>query len=244
MERCDRLTGTGWRLWYDDSLFSPGTDSFLLSALPVLKPGLRVCDLGCGSGLLGLLLLRRQPSLQVTGIDCSQAALTLGARNAAENGLGDRLRFLPGDLRYPGTLPAPGSFDLAVANPPYFPVGSGAAAPEAGRRAARTEETCSLEEVCRGAARLLRWGGSFCLVHRPDRLADLLAALRESGLEAKRLRPVLPAPGRPPSLLLAEGRRGGKPGLVWEPALCLQTAEGAPSPELRAIYGENGGDTR
>jgi tRNA1Val (adenine37-N6)-methyltransferase len=240
MERCDTLEGTGWSFRYDDALFPPGTDSFLLSAFPRLHREERVCDLGCGVGLLGLLLLRREPTLRVVGVEQEAAALALAERNAAENGLSGSLRFAQGDLRSPGAL-APGSFDLAVANPPYFPSGSGPAAADARLRLARTEEGCSLAELCAAAARLLRWGGRLCLVHRPDRLADLLCALRESGVEAKRLRPVVKVPGAPPSVLLAEGRRGGRPGLVWEPPLVLRGPDGAPTPEVDAVYFRKGG---
>ena len=136
---------------------------------------------------------------------------------------------------FAGDRPA-GSFDLAVCNPPYFPPSSGPPPKGEARRTARTEESCTLEEVCRAAARLLRWGGSFCLVHKPERLADLVCALRESGLEPKRLRFVCVRPERAPSLILMEARRGGRPGLRAEPPLALENADGSPTAELNRIY--------
>lgn len=87
MEHWESFKPGGFRFVYDDTLFRPGTDSFLLSALPQLKKGLRVCDLGCGTGLLGLLLLQRQPELTVTGIDIQPAAIALAQKAAAENHL-------------------------------------------------------------------------------------------------------------------------------------------------------------
>lgn len=242
MERCEILNETGWKFYYDDALFPPGTDSFLLSSLPRLKPGLRVCDLGAGTGLLGLLLLRRQRQLQITELELRPEAQAPAEKNIVENGLGDALRFQVCDLRRRAELPQAGSFDLAVCNPPYFPVGSGAAANGDARQAARAEDSCSLEEICAAAAYLLRWGGSFCLVHRPERLADLTAALRSAGLEPKRLRPVAQRAGQPPTLLLLESRRGGRPGLTWEPPLYLTEPDGG-SRELDAIYYRNERDT-
>lgn len=236
MERCDRLAGTGWLLYYDDHLFPPGTDSFLLSAYPKLKPGLRVCDLGAGTGLLGLLLLRRQRLLDVTGVELSAAALALAEKNAAENGLAERLRFLHADLRRMSELPQAGRFDLVICNPPYFSVGSGAAAPDAERHSARAEVTCTLADVCRAGAFLLRWGGRFCLVYRPDRLTDLLVTMRSAGLEPKRLRAVQKTAGSAPSLLLVEGRRGGRPGLSPEPPMILTNPDGSYTPEINAVY--------
>lgn len=239
MERFDCLDGTPWRVYYDRSVFPPGTDSFLLSAFPALRPNTRVCDLGCGTGLLGLLLLRREPCLSVTGMEISPRALELAGRAAAENGLAGRMTFLQGDLRRPEELPGCGSFDLAVCNPPYFSVGAGAPADGKARQVARSEAGCTVEEVCRCAARLLRWDGRFCLVYRPERLCDALLALRESGLEPKRLRMVQNTASAAPSLVLIEGRRGGRPGLRAEPPLLLQNTDGTPSAELNAAYGRS-----
>ena len=235
MDRTEYLNGTGWCFHYDDICFPPGTDSFLLSSLPRLKAGMQVMDLGCGSGLLGLLLLRRCPQIFVTGIELDAHAARLGHRNAEENGLAGRLTFSPGDLRETTAIPA-GRFDLVVCNPPYFPSGHGASAHNAARRSAREEINCSLEDVCRAAARGLRWSGSFCIVHKPDRLTDLLCAMRAARLEPKRLQFVHKTAEATPSLLLAEGRLGGKPGLTMESPLILQQPDGAPTPEVDAIY--------
>lgn len=236
MEHWESLCPGGYRFVYDDTLFPPGTDTFLLSSLPRLRPGLRVCDLGAGTGLLGLLLLQRQPELRVTGVELQGAAVRLAEQAAAENRLTDRFFPLHGDLRQIRSLLGTGSFDLVVCNPPYYAPGSGALAAEAPKQSARAEVYCTLEEVCQAAAYLLRWGGSFCLVHKPERLTDLLYTLRTSHLEPKRLRFVCKTAGAAPSLVLCESRRGGKPGLSIEPPLLLQTAAGMPTPEVDTIY--------
>ena len=236
MEHWEALKPGGYRFVYDDTLFPPSTDTFLLSSLPKLKRGLRICDLGCGTGLLGLLLLQRQSDLRVTGLDIQPKAIALAARAAAENNLADRLTFHTQDLRQVKTLFPTGSFDLVVCNPPYYPPASGAMAETQSIRTARSEVSCSLEDLCGAAAYLLRWGGSFCLVHKPERLTDVLCALRNAAMEPKRLRFVSAAPTQAPSLILVEGRRGGKPGLTVEPPLILQTSDGTPTEEVDAIY--------
>ena len=232
--RWEALRPGGLRFVYGNGQHPPGLDSFLLASLPKLKPGWKVCDLGCGTGLLGLLLLQRQRALAVTGLDIQPEAVRLGKLAAAENRMEDRLFFRLEDLRETA-LPA-GSFDLAVCNPPYFPPSAGPPPKEEARRTARTEEACTLEDVCRAAGRLLRWGGAFCLVHKPERLTDLLCALRGEGLEPKRLRLVSLRPERAPSLLLLEARRGGKPGLAVEEPLILENPDGSPTAELNRIY--------
>ena len=236
MERWDRLRTGGYRFVYDDALFPPGTDSFLLSAFPKLRPGLRICDLGCGTGLLGLLLLQRQPAMTATGVELLPQAAALAERTAAANGLEDRLTVRTGDLRQIRQLLPPAAFDLVVCNPPYDPAGSGLLPESRVLQTARTELGCTLEEVCAAAAYLLPWGGRFCLVHKPERLADLCCALRGAGLELKRLRAVCPRAGDAPSLLLAEGRRGGRPGVEILPPLILRGPDGAPTAELNTIY--------
>lgn len=232
--RWEALRPGGLRFVYGNGQHPPGLDSFLLASLPRLKPGWKVCDLGCGTGLLGLLLLQRQRALAVTGLDIQPEAVRLGKLAAAENRMEDRLFFRLEDLRETA-LPA-GSFDLAVCNPPYFPPSAGPLPKGEARRTARTEEACTLEDVCRAAGRLLRWGGAFCLVHKPERLTDLLCALRGEGLEPKRLRLVSLRPERAPSLLLLEARRGGKPGLAVEEPLILENPDGSPTAELNRIY--------
>lgn len=120
MEHWESLKSGGYRFVYDDALFRPGTDTFVLSSFPRLKPGLRVWDLGCGTGLLGLLLLQRQQALQVTGLELQAPAAELAQRAAIQNGLDGRFRILQGDLRKIRSLSPSGGADLVLCNPPYY----------------------------------------------------------------------------------------------------------------------------
>lgn len=236
MEKTDWLFPGGYRFLFDDTLFQPGTDSFLLGAFPRLRRGMRVCDLGAGTGLLGLLLLAREEELFVTNVEVQPRALALARRSAELNGLTEHVRCLPGDLRDASQLPPAGTFDLVISNPPYFDASRGAVSPDAPRSTARTEVACTLSDVCAAAGRLLRWGGSFCLVFRAERLAELFACLQRYGMEPKRLRFVQNTAQAAPKLLLLEARRGGKPGLTVEPPLLLRDGQGRETEELRRIY--------
>ena len=196
----------------------------------------RVADLGCGAGVLTVLLLQKFPAATAFGIEIQPEAANACRENLALNELTDRAEIRCGDLREKADLPEAGSFDLVVSNPPYFAAGRGYAAPEEHRAAARDERFCTLEDLCRAAAYLCRWGGSFAVVHRPERLSELLCAMTAHGIEPKRLRLVSPRSDRAPSLVLVEGRRGGNPGLTIEPPLVLQDDTGADSHEIQRIY--------
>ena len=226
----------GGPLYAQDPAAPLGTDSVLLADF--VRPGgaERGIDLGCGGGILSLLLLARSETLHMTGLELRPDAAALGRENLARNGLSGRSEILTGDIREHRSLFAPGSFDLAVSNPPYFPAGSGGRSPDPARAAARGEEYCSLPQLCRAASWLLHTGGRFCLVHRPERLSELFVCLSAHALEPKRLRLVCPREGSAPSLVLVEARRGGRPGLQIEPALVLTDADGKESAELRRIY--------
>ncbi len=186
-------------------VFPLGSDSQALGGFAQVRRKETVCDLGCGGGVLGLYLLAREPSLRITGLELDGESAALARENFAANGLDAAV--VQGDLRRVRELFPAESFDLAVSNPPYFAAGSGRSG-----GAARMEETCTLEDVCAAAGWLVRSGGRFALVHRPERLADLFCALRARGLEPKRMQ-LVQAPDRPPSAVLVEAYKQGRPGL-------------------------------
>ena len=235
MEKTDQLWPGGFRFLFDDTLFQPSTDSFLLGDFVRARRGDRVCDLGAGTGLLGLLLLARQGELSVTDVEIQAAACDLARRTAELNGLSDRVTVLEADLRKRDGLPRT-AFDVVVSNPPYFSPGSGATSPDPARCAARSEILCTLEDVCAAAAHLLIYGGRFYLVFRPERLAELFRLLQQYRLEPKRLRFVHHSASAAPSLLLLESRLGGKPGLAVEPPLLMKDEEGHDTADMRRIY--------
>ena len=216
--------------------FRLSTDSMVLADFAAVKAGDAVCDLGCGCGALSLLLCGKEDTCRVTGIEIQSAAAETARKNAAKNDLSDRFSVIEGDLRLWRDSMRPGSFDIVISNPPYFPVGSGAKNASESLAVARTEQCCTLPDLCRAAAGLLRFGGSFSLVHKPERLCDLFCALRSCELEPKRLRFVRHHAGGSISLVLVEARLGGKAGLTILPDLCLFTPDGTISADYQRIY--------
>lgn len=194
-----------------------GEDALRLARFAAPRTGERVCDLGTGCGILAVLFLRDTGAASVTAVDIQPAAVRLAELSLEKSGFAGRYRTVCADWAAleESDLPREG-FDRVVCNPPYFPAGSGGVSTGEARRTARHEGTDTLSSLCGAAARLLRFGGRFCLCHRPERLVDVTAALRAAGLEPKRLRPVCRRADDAPWLFLLEARKGGKPGLTWE----------------------------
>lgn len=229
-------------LWSDGPLFAQaehfklGTDCVLLADFINIGAAQRGIDLGCASGAIMLLLLARSERLHMMGVELLPAAAELARENMAVNALSERSEIVCGDIRRVRELFKAGSFDLAAANPPYFPAESGAIAADAGRAAARGELSCTLGDICAAAQWLLRTGGSFSLVHKPERLSEVLCTMSAHGIEPKRLRCVHARAQSAPSLVLIEGKRGGKPGLRFLPPLVLTAEDGSETDEYRRIY--------
>ena len=219
-----------------EDLFRLGSDAMLLADFAALPKKARVCDLCAGAGAVGLLLLAREPDCHVTAVELQAAACLLARKNVAENRLEDRMTVVEGDLRQIETLLPNRRFDCVVCNPPYYPGGSGKAAQSEALAIARTEQFCTLPDLARAAAWLLRSGGALFLVHRPERLCDLFCALRAQKLEPKQLRFVRHSADKPTSLILVKAVQNGNPGLQCQPDLILHAPDGSPSEEYRRIY--------
>jgi Predicted O-methyltransferase len=172
----------------------------------------------------------------MTGIELDEKAAALAKTNMEHNGLENRSEIICGDIRDHRKLFSAGSFDFVISNPPYFPLCSGVVSPNIRRAAARGEVTCTLEDICAAAEYLCRWDGKLYIVYKPERLVELFACMCEHGIEPKRMRVVSHEPGAVPSLVLVEGRRGGRPGMKLEPGLYLCNPDGTETDEIKTIY--------
>ena len=213
------------------NVFPLSTDSMVLCHFVRLPKNARVLDLGSGCGTLGLLLCAQNESCAVTGLEIDEKAHLAAVENIRRNGLEPRMESICADLRSVSERFSPGAFDLCVSNPPYF---SGGPASK-NTPLARREDLCSVRELMCSASYALKFGGDFFLVHRPERLAELIAAGAEFALEAKRLQLVRHRQDGPVSLILLQFRKGAKPGLHWE-ELVLHNPDGSPTPAYREIY--------
>ena len=221
----------GYSLNIAPDTFPLSTDSILLSDFIKLPKQAKVLDLGSGCGTLGLLLCAKDAACSVTGIEINSAAHNAAEENIQRNALQDRLFSVCADLRsIPDHFPA-GSFHCCVSNPPYFTGGPASkTAPQA-----RRDDNCSIKELFAAAAWAVRYGGDFYLVHKPERLAELVVSAANVKLEPKRLCLLRHRPDGPVALVLLQLRKGAKPGLVWE-EIVLKDTDGNPSEDYKRIY--------
>ena len=220
MEQFEQLGGGVWVCVSDEHRF--GTDAFLLSDFAAPRKKDKVCDFGTGCGIIPLYLYKEYSVAACCGIEIQEQGARQFQKGIERSGAGERVTALCADLKdAPGLLPK-GSFDLITCNPPYKASGAGIESGTDAARIARHEIFCTINDVCRSAAVLLRFGGRLCICQHPERLADVVCAMRENGIEPKRLRFVAKNPAGRPWLFLVEGKKGSKPFLQVEPPLFLE----------------------
>lgn len=224
------ILSNGFTLEIPNGAFPLSTDSMLLHAFARLPKNARVLDLGSGCGTLGILLCARDTTCHVTGIELDRTAHKAALENICRNALQSRMISICADLRAIPEQLQPGSFDCCISNPPYFTGGPASSTP-----LARRDDCCSTAELFAAAAKMLKYGGDFVLVHKPERLAQLISCAVSHSLEPKRLCTVRHKPSGPVSLILLSCRKGGKTGLTWE-EICLADAQGNPSDDYQSIY--------
>ena len=204
---------------YEQDVLAIGTDSVLLADFALPAHG-RVCDLGCGAGAVMLMMaLRGGDSTRFDGVELRPGAAEKARRNILRAGLSARMDVYCQDLRAVSETLAHAAYTSVVSNPPYMPVGGSIPPEDREAQIARTECCCTLEDLCAAAAYLLKYGGRFSVVYPPERLSELMRVMREHEIEPKRLRLFCRRPDTGPSLVLLEGRRGGREGLKILPSL-------------------------
>ena len=219
-----------------------GTDAYLLAAFTRPMPHGKAMDLGSGTGVIPLLLLSKNKAASVVAAEIQPAFAELIGRNAALNGFSDRLIPLLSDVRELTPSVVGGEMDLILSNPPYMKTDSGKRNLHDEKYIARHEVCGSIFDFCAAAGRLLRHGGRFVTVWRPDRLSDLMDGLRKANLEPKRMTFVHADTESEPCAVLTEAVKGAAPSLRISPPLILYTPkkEGETkrnmTPETEQVY--------
>ncbi|MBR5543252.1 MAG: tRNA1(Val) (adenine(37)-N6)-methyltransferase [Oscillospiraceae bacterium] len=232
----DCLGINGFVMEQDKKYLKLGTDAMLLSEFARVPKRGKVCDLGCGSGAITILLAARHPEITLCGVEIVEGAARLAEKNALHNGIEDRMKVFNIDLKNVKQHFEAGSFDCVVSNPPFMKDGGGLKTEREEMLCARVEICCTIDDVCEAAGYLLRFGGSFSLVHRPSRLSDIFSAMEKANLAPKRMRLVQDTVAAEPSLVLLEARKGGGSGIKLLPTLVVKNNDGSETDEIKEIY--------
>ena len=179
----------------------------------------------------------KQPEIEVTGLEIQEEMCDMARRSVQMNHLEQQISICHGDIRNAGKLLGTGCFDVVTSNPPYKKQGVGLPNPDSSKAISRHEILCTFQDVAEQAAGLLKQGGRFYLVHRPERLAELICTLKAAGLEPKRLRMVHSFQDSPASMVLIESTKGGGAFLKVEKPLVIYQEKGVYTEEILQIYG-------
>lgn len=234
-ERIDDLQFKGLKIIQNPEGFCFGIDAVLLSHFARIKKGWKVADLGCGTGIISILLSGRTEASSITGIEIQTDVAEMADRSIQMNGIQDRVRILNADLKDAPSILGLSAMDAVVTNPPYRTKGCGIINPDNVKAVSRHEILCTLDDIIKVSQKILKPGGTLFMVHRPDRLADIICTLRNNVLEPKRLRFVHPHKDKPPSLVMIEALRGGNPHIRVEKPLIIYEEEGY-TEEIKEIY--------
>ena len=213
-----------------------GTDAFLLTHFSGYKKNDLACDLGTGCGIIPLIMQRSDPPVHTYAVDIQPQAVKQLEISLEKNRISS-ITPVCADLKdLWGDAPL-GKLSLVTCNPPYKAANAGIESTLDAHRIARHEILCNIDDVCRSAAKLLKYGGRLCICNRPERLSDVITAMKNNGIEPKRIRFVSKNPESAPWLFLIEGRKGGKPFMKILPQLYVWNGNGY-SEELESIYSQ------
>jgi len=236
-ERVEDLQRGGYMIIQDPERFCFGIDAVLLSSFCKVKHKERVIDLGCGNGIIPILLAARTKGKHFTGLEIQRESAELAHRSVILNSLSDKIKIDTGDIKNAVSIYGHSSFDVVCSNPPYMPLEGQTNSGEASSKAiARHEICCSLDDVLESASRLLKYGGRFYMVHRPGRITDILCKAREHGIEVKNIKFVHARIDKPPALVLVEALKAGKGGAKVLPPLIIYNEDGEYTEEIKEIY--------
>lgn len=214
-----------------------GTDAFLLAYYAGVRSKNIVCDLCTGCGIIPLIFCKNVKPETIYAVDIQEEAVSLLKKTITENGLEDTVKPILADLRdiTQDIMPFE-TADIITANPPYMTGGSGFTKESEAQAIARHELMCTVEDVCAAAAKLLKYGGSLKMCHRPERLSDVICAMRSNKIEPKAITFVHNNINEKPWLFLISGKKGANPGMIVEKPMVLRNDDKSYTEEYQKIY--------
>ena len=235
-ERLDDLQCKGYHIIQDPARFCFGMDAVLLAGFSKAKKGEKVLDLGTGTGIIPILMTAKTEGESFTALEIQEESADMARRSVSYNHLDEKVNIVTGDIKDASKIFGASSFDVITTNPPYMIGTHGENSPQEAKAIARHEVLCTLDDIMRESARLLKPKGRFYMVHRPFRLAEIISKMVEYRIEPKRMRLVYPYIDKEPNMVLIEGLRGGKSRMTVEPPLIVYKEPGVYTDEIYEIY--------
>lgn len=236
-ERLDDLQVNGYEIIQHPGKFCFGMDAVLLANFARVRKSERALDMGTGTGIIPILLTAKTEGESFVGLEIQEESADMARRSVAHNHLEDKVEIVTGDIKEAAEIFGPVSFDVITTNPPYMIGHHGIANSSDAKAIARHEVLCTLDDILRESAKLLKYRGRFYMVHRPFRLAEILSKMVQAGIEPKRMRMVHPFVDKEPNMVLIEGMRGGNSRITVEPPLIVYKEVGVYNDELLVEYG-------
>jgi tRNA1Val (adenine37-N6)-methyltransferase len=238
-ERIDDLQCRGYYILQHPGMFCFGMDAVLLADFASGKADANVMDLGTGTGVIPMLMESRNKGAHFTALEIQEKSADMADRSVHMNGLQDKIQVIQGDIKEVRQHFKASYFDVVTSNPPYINQSHGLENPNEPKNIARHEILVSLEDVISAAAYLLKPGGSFAMVHKPFRLAEIFALMQKYKLEPKRMCLVQPYAHKEPNMVLIEAVKGGRSMIKIEPALVVYNKDGSYTQDLLSRYAPN-----
>lgn len=238
-ERIDDLEYKGLKIIQNEKGFCFGIDSILLSDFAKeIKKGSKVIDLGTGTGIIGILLCAKTELSKMIGVEIQEQVYNMAKRSILLNKLENKFEIINSNIKELKNKIQLGTFDVVVTNPPYKKQNTGIQNEEEKKLISRHEITANLEDFIEVSAKLLKDKKDLYMIHRPDRLVDIIELLRRYKLEPKKIRFVHPKENKEPNLVLIKATKNAKPFLKIEKPLYVYQENGEYTQEILKIYGK------
>ncbi|MCR4695547.1 MAG: tRNA1(Val) (adenine(37)-N6)-methyltransferase [Pseudobutyrivibrio sp.] len=235
-ERVDDLQINGLKIIQHPDKFCFGMDAVLLSGFVKVKEGECLLDMGTGTGIIPILLSAKTKGKHFTGLEIQAESAQMASRSVSYNHLEEKIDIIEGDIKEASKIFGRGQVDVVTSNPPYMTNHHGLKNPNDAKAIARHELMCSLEDLIRETAAVLKPSGRCYFVHRPFRLVEIFTLMKEYKLEPKRMRLVYPFVDKEPNMVLIEGVKGGGSQLTVERPLIVYETQGKYTKDVLDIY--------
>ncbi|HCL4439157.1 TPA: tRNA1(Val) (adenine(37)-N6)-methyltransferase [Clostridium botulinum] len=236
-ETLDDLQLKGIHVIQKKQAFRFGIDAVLLANFPTIKNGAKVVDLCSGTGIISFILAGKTNASNIIGIEIQKEIADMAKRSIKYNNLQEKVRFIEGDLKNLKLLKDIEKVDVVTVNPPYKTQGTGIININDKNAISRHEICCTLDDVVKAAKVLLKDKGKLYMIHRPDRIVDIMNVMRKYYIEPKLIRIIHPAVDKPPSMILIEGQKNGGKFLKWDRPLYIYDENNKYTNEVKRIYG-------